>query len=165
MDRRVITLIGAAALLVVVVVVVVLARGGGDESSTSGSEAVAETPEKPSVEVPEGDPPKELQVEDLEEGEGDEVKEGDTVSVHYVGVDFKSGEEFDNSYDRGQPFTFQVGQGEVIQGWEEGLIGMKVGGRRQLVIPPKMAYGKRGAPPAIGRNATLVFVVDLISID
>ncbi|HEY8466153.1 MAG TPA: FKBP-type peptidyl-prolyl cis-trans isomerase [Solirubrobacterales bacterium] len=164
MDRRVLTLIGAAAVLAIMVLVVVLAGGGGDDEG-GGSEATAETPTKPEVELPEGDPPTELQIEDLEEGDGDEVQSGDTVSVHYVGVDFESGEEFDNSYDRGEPFTFQVGAGSVIQGWEEGLIGMKEGGRRQLVIPPDMAYGKRGAPPSIGRNATLVFVVDLISVE
>ncbi|MGH2957387.1 MAG: FKBP-type peptidyl-prolyl cis-trans isomerase [Solirubrobacterales bacterium] len=137
-----------------------LDRGGEDDGSSS-----ADTGSKPEVEVPEGPPPTELVVEDLEEGEGDEAKEGDRVTVEYVGVDYETGEEFDSSYDSGQPFPFTIGAGEVIPGWDQGVEGMKVGGRRQLVVPPQLAYGRQGQPPAIGPNATLVFVIDLVSID
>ena len=159
MDRRVITLIGSAAVLAVIVVVVLIGRGGDD------SEEAPADGEKPTVEVPEGDPPEELEIEDLDEGEGDEVQDGDQVSVNYVGVLYDNGEEFDNSYDRGVPFDFQVGGGQVIPGWDEGLIGMKEGGQRQLVIPPDLAYGPQGQPPDIPPDSTLVFVIDLVSIN
>ena len=94
-------------------------------------------------------------------GDGDEAVDGTRVTVHYVGVAFRSGEEFDASWNRGQPFSFPLGQGQVIAGWDNGIPGMKVGGRRELVIPPGQAYGPQGSPPAIGPNETLVFVVDL----
>lgn len=107
----------------------------------------------------------ELSVTDLTEGSGERaVAAGDAVSVHYVGILADSGEEFDASWNTGQPFRFQVGQGQVIKGWDEGLVGMKVGGRRRLVIPPDLAYGAAGQGP-IGANATLVFEIDLIGID
>jgi peptidylprolyl isomerase len=86
------------------------------------------------------------------------------VQVQYVGVSFKTGEQFDASWDRGEPFVFQLGAGQVIPGWDQGIQGMKVGGRRRLVIPPDMAYGSRGSPPSIGPNETLVFVVDLLAV-
>jgi len=162
MDRRLLILGVFGVALAIIVGVVLIAEGGDD--SDEGS-ATAEVGEKPEVEVPEGQPPDELQIEDLEEGEGEEAASGDEVSVHYVGVDFESGEEFDSSYDRGEPFQLQIGAGQVIPGWDQGLEGMKVGGRRQLVIPPELAYGPEGQPPDIGPNATLVFVVDLVSID
>jgi len=101
-------------------------------------------------------------VEDLIEGTGPAAESGQEVSVQYVGVDYKTGKEFDASWDRGQPFTFQLGAGMVIPGWDQGIEGMKVGGRRQLTIPPELAYGPQGQPPVIAPNATLVFVVDLI---
>ena len=115
--------------------------------------------------MPEGDPPEELEVKDIVEGEGAEAEPGDLVTVQYVGVGFDSGEEFDASWDRGQPFPFQLGAGQVIEGWDEGVAGMKVGGRRELVIPPDQAYGSRGSPPAIGPDETLVFVVDLLAVE
>lgn len=160
MDRRLLALIGFSAALVIAVVVVLVAQGGDEEDSGSAEEA-----SKPTVEVPEGPPPEELEIEDLEPGDGAEAQQGDQVSVQYVGVDYESGEEFDSSWDRGEPFGFQLGTGAVIPGWDQGLEGMQEGGRRQLVIPPELAYGSEGAPPDIGPDATLVFVVDLVSID
>jgi peptidylprolyl isomerase len=121
--------------------------------------------EKPHVFVPPGEvPPGELQIEDLEEGSGDEATEGSTVEVHYVGKAWSSRKQFDASWDRNQSFSFRLGAGEVIPGWDQGVAGMRVGGRRRLVIPPKMAYGKAGAGGVIGPNETLVFVVDLLSV-
>ena len=86
------------------------------------------------------------------------------MQVQYVGISFKNGRQFDASWDRGEPFAFQLGAGQVIPGWDQGVEGMKVGGRRQLVIPPDLAYGKQGSPPAIGPNETLVFVIDLLGV-
>lgn len=162
MDRRVIGLLAFGGALAIVVIAVLIGRGGGD--SDDGS-TTADVGSKPTVEVPEGPPPSELEIEDLEEGEGPEVETGDQVSVQYVGVDYETGEEFDSSWERGQPFQFHVGSGQVIQGWDEGVVGMKPGGERRLVIPADLAYGAEGQPPDIGPNATLVFVIDLVSID
>lgn len=120
--------------------------------------------DKPFVEFPDGPPPTELQITDLTEGTGDEAKAGSTVSVHYVGVAHSSGEEFDSSYDRGEPLSFRLGVGQVISGWDQGVQGMRVGGRRRLVIPPDLAYGSRGAGGAIGPNETLIFVCDLVAV-
>jgi peptidylprolyl isomerase len=120
--------------------------------------------EKPFVEFPDGPPPAELVITDLIEGTGPAAEAGQYVSVHYVGVTHSTGEEFDSSYDRGQPLKFGLGKGQVISGWDQGLQGMKVGGRRQLVIPPDMAYGPRGAGGVIGPNETLIFVCDLVGI-
>src|SRR5689334_13742735 len=120
--------------------------------------------EKPAVEVPEGDPSYQLELEDIEEGDGAEAQPGDTVEVHYVGVAWSNGEEFDASWNRGDTFKFGLGKGQVIQGWDQGVAGMKVGGRRRITIPPHMAYGKRGAGGVIGPDETLVFVVDLVSV-
>ena len=120
--------------------------------------------EKPFIEFPDGPPPAELVITDLIEGTGPEAQAGQTVQVHYVGVAHSSGEEFDSSYDRGQPLAFGLGRGQVISGWDSGLQGMKVGGRRQLVIPPHLAYGPRGAGGVIGPNETLIFVCDLVGV-
>ena len=114
--------------------------------------------------MPKGAPPKELEIRDLEEGSGAEAKAGDEVTVQYVGVNYKNGKEFDASWGRGEPFTFQLGAGMVIPGWDQGVEGMKVGGRRELVIPPELAYGPEGSPPAIGPNETLIFVIDLLEV-
>jgi len=120
---------------------------------------------KPHVYVPPGEaPPVELVVEDIEVGDGDEARAGHQVEVHYVGVSWKTRQQFDASWDRGDTFTFGLGEGRVIKGWDEGVEGMKVGGRRRLVIPPHLAYGKQGAGRAIGPNETLVFVVDLLGV-
>jgi FKBP-type peptidyl-prolyl cis-trans isomerase len=119
--------------------------------------------EKPVIEAPTGEPPKELEITDIWVGEGPEARAGRTVSVHYAGVAFSTGEEFDASWNRRRPFEFQLGMGRVIAGWDQGVVGMKVGGRRKLVIPPALGYGDRGAGAAIKPGETLVFVVDLLS--
>jgi peptidylprolyl isomerase len=134
------------------------------ESETTSKEATKKKT-KPKVDVPKGAPPKKLETKDLEEGSGATAKAGDVVSVNYVGVNYKTGKEFDASWDRGEPFTFTLGAGEVIPGWDQGVEGMKVGGRRELIIPPSLGYGAAGAPPAIPPNETLVFVVDLEAIE
>ncbi len=120
--------------------------------------------QKPEIDFPDHGAPTELVVEDLIEGNGVEVKPGNTVSAHYVGVAFSTGEEFDASWNRGTPLDFKVGAGQVIQGWDQGLIGMKVGGRRRLEIPSQLAYGSSGAGSAIGANEALIFVVDLMGV-
>ena len=118
---------------------------------------------KPEVDFPGGEPPADLEITDLWEGTGAEAKAGDTVEVHYVGVAFSTGEQFDASWDRGSPLQFRLGVGQVIQGWDQGVQGMKVGGRRQLIIPPDLAYGDRGAGRDIAPGETLIFVCDLVS--
>jgi peptidylprolyl isomerase len=123
------------------------------------------TLERPRIEKPEGDIPFELVVEDLVVGDGDEATKGSKVAVHYVGVAFSTGDEFDASWNRGQPFKFQLGKGNVIPGWDAGVAGMRVGGRRKLTIPSAMAYGARGAGGVIKPHEPLVFVVDLLSVD
>jgi peptidylprolyl isomerase len=109
-------------------------------------------------------PPGKLVIKDLHKGKGKAAKPGDKVTVQYVGALYRDNSVFDNSWDRGQPFPFQLGQGGVIPGWDAGVKGMKVGGRRQLVIPPDQAYGAQGSPPKIGPNETLVFVIDLVKL-
>ncbi len=121
--------------------------------------------ERPQIDKPEGDVPFELGIEDIVVGEGDEATAGTKVSVHYVGVSFSSGQEFDASWNRGLPFEFRLGKGQVIPGWDAGVRGMKVGGRRKLTIPSAMAYGARGAGGVIKPHEPLVFVVDLLSVD
>ena len=121
-------------------------------------------PEKPVVEISDRPIGSQLQTDDLTVGDGPEATPGQKVSVHYVGVSHATGEQFDASWDRGEPFAFKLGKGQVIAGWDQGVAGMKVGGRRQLTIPPALAYGARGAPPVIGPNETLVFVVDLLEV-
>jgi peptidylprolyl isomerase len=120
--------------------------------------------ERPQIDKPEGDIPFELVLDDLAVGDGEEAVPGTKVSVHYVGVAFRTGEEFDASWNRGQPFEFKLGKGQVIPGWDQGVAGMKVGGRRRITIPPNLAYGKRGAGGVIGPDETLVFVVDLVGV-
>jgi peptidylprolyl isomerase len=122
------------------------------------------THEKPEIDFPDGPPPTELEVIDLVAGEGQQAGAGHTVRVHYVGVAHSSGEEFDASYNRGEPLEFRLGAGQVISGWDEGVQGMKVGGRRRLVIPPHLAYGDRGAGGVIAPGETLIFVVDLVDV-
>jgi peptidylprolyl isomerase len=161
-----------------------LAAGcGGDDSeqaatpkaaeSTPAPEATTEAApakisknldEKPAVAKPSGDPPSELETEDVVKGKGKRAKSGDDVTVQYVGVSFTTGEQFDASWDGGQPFSFALGAGQVIPGWDKGVAGMRVGGRRKLLIPPDLAYGTEGSPPAIQPNETLIFVVDLLKV-
>ena len=121
--------------------------------------------EKPQVEKPEGDIPFELIVDEIVVGDGEQAAKGSKVAVHYVGVSFSTGEEFDASWNRGEPFQFTLGRGQVIPGWDAGVAGMKVGGRRKLTIPSAMAYGGRGAGGVIKPHEPLVFVVDLLSVD
>lgn len=162
MKTTVLTIAACAAILVA-------GCGGGDsstsESTAGGSASPTANQTKPEVAVPKGAPPKKLVVKDLKQGSGAEAKSGDVVTVQYVGVNYKSGKQFDASWDRGEPFTFPLGAGEVIKGWDQGVEGMKVGGRRELIIPPSLGYGAAGAPPAIPPNETLVFVVDLLKVE
>jgi peptidylprolyl isomerase len=120
--------------------------------------------QKPEIEFFDPEPPSDLQVTDVTVGDGAEATAGSTVSVHYVGVAHSTGEEFDASYNRGQPLRFQLGVGQVISGWDTGVQGMRVGGRRQLVIPPHLGYGDRGAGGVIKGGETLIFVVDLLDV-
>jgi peptidylprolyl isomerase len=118
---------------------------------------------KPDIEIPGGPPPSDLALEDLVVGEGEEARSGNRVSVHYVGVAWSNGRQFDASWDRDEPFEFGLGAGEVIPGWDDGVAGMRPGGRRRITIPPHLGYGDRGAGGVIKGGETLVFVVDLLS--
>jgi peptidylprolyl isomerase len=174
------------ALLLVLSALGLAACGGDDEDSSSGGSADAAQEESPAPEAdtgteteappdltdmsvepvvePTGVPPRRLVKEDIVKGSGPGAKPGDTVIVNYVGVSFSTGEKFDSSWDTGQAFPVRLGAGDVIEGWEKGLIGIRRGGRRELTIPPEQAYGAQGAPPAIGPNETLVFVIDALEI-
>jgi peptidylprolyl isomerase len=120
--------------------------------------------QKPEVDFPEGEPPADLVIVDEIVGDGAEATKGHTVVAHYVGVAFSTGEEFDSSWNRGDPLAFPLGAGRVIKGWDQGIAGMKVGGRRRLVIPPHLGYGDRGAGAAIAPGETLIFIVDLVDV-
>ncbi len=120
--------------------------------------------EKPEIDFPDGPPPADLEVTDITPGDGAEATAGKTVLVHYVGVAHSTGEEFDASYNRGEPLSFRLGVGQVIAGWDQGVQGMAVGGRRRLVIPPHLGYGDRGAGGVIEPGETLIFVVDLVDV-
>ena len=119
---------------------------------------------KPTITVPDSDPPTSLEIVDDVVGDGAEASAGNTVSVHYVGVAWSTGSQFDASWDRMEPFRFGLGGGQVIQGWDQGVAGMRVGGRRTLTIPPHLGYGSRGAGGAIAPNETLIFMVDLLDV-
>jgi peptidylprolyl isomerase len=120
--------------------------------------------EKPQIDIPDHAPSYQLELDDIELGDGDEARPGSVVEVHYAGVAWSTGNEFDASWNRGETFKFGLGKGQVIRGWDEGVAGMKVGGRRRITIPPDLAYGKRGAGGVIGPDETLVFVVDLVGV-
>lgn len=141
---------------------------GEKTTPTTPTTTAAKTPtsgplsKQPKVTPPSGAAPTKLVVKDLIKGTGSEAKAGQSVTVNYVGVLFHGGKEFDASWKRNEPFTFTLGKGQVIKGWDQGVAGMKVGGRRELVIPAELAYGKRGSPPTIPANAPLVFVIDLL---
>jgi peptidylprolyl isomerase len=134
------------------------------ETLPPAEEEVKTDKTKPKVEVPQGPPPKKLVVNDIEEGTGPVAKKGDEVTVHYVGVDYKTGKQFDASWDREETFTFIVGGRLVIKGWDQGVEGMKVGGRRELVVPPEFGYGSQQVG-TIKPNSTLVFVIDLLAVN
>ena len=119
--------------------------------------------DRPEIDFPKGDPTADLQIVDEVEGHGPRAEAGHTVTAHDVGV-FSSGEEFDASWNRGRPLDFRLGIGQVIPGWDQGIVGMRVGGRRRLVVPPHLAYGARGAGSVIGPDETLIFVVDLVAV-
>ncbi len=122
-----------------------------------------DTSSKPEIAAPLGSPPAELEKRDIVRGNGPKAKRGDNLAMQYVGVSWSTGQQFDASWDRGkEPFTFDLGAGGVIPGWDEGLVGMREGGRRLLVIPAEKGYGAQGQPPDIGPNETLIFVVDLV---
>lgn len=175
-----------ALILIACLALFVAGCGSDDDSSTSSSESTAASTEsssqspsesngaeessggkktKPKVTVPSGAPPKKLEIKDLEKGTGAAAKTGDEVVVQYVGVGYDSEEEFDSSWSRSEPLPLTLGEGRVIPGWEQGIEGMKVGGRRELIIPPSLAYGPEGRPPVIGPNETLIFVIDLLAVN
>ncbi len=147
-----------------------LARAGESTTTATTPTTTAKTPtsgalsKEPKVTPPSGPAPTKLETKDLIVGTGAEAKPGDTVTVNYVGVLYKGGKEFDASWKRNEPFTFTLGKGQVIPGWDQGIPGMKVGGRRELIIPAALAYGAKGSPPTIPPNSALVFVVDLLSV-
>ncbi len=140
------------------------AKTSEEPSPSAQREALKDTTVKPVIPKPTGSPPRRLEKEDIVKGKGAPAKTGDTVIVQYVGVSFSTGEEFDASWDRGQPFPVQLGAGSVIPGWEKGLLGIRKGGRRMLTIPPELAYGRDGYPPTIAPNETLVFVIDAVDV-
>ncbi|MDF1487472.1 FKBP-type peptidyl-prolyl cis-trans isomerase [Tessaracoccus caeni] len=121
--------------------------------------------EKPVFEIPNDQPPTVLVLEDITVGDGAEASVGTMISAHYVGKSWSNGRQFDASWDRGEALTFPLGAGRVIQGWDQGIVGMKVGGRRKITIPPHLGYGPYGAGGVIGPNETLVFVVDLVAVN
>jgi peptidylprolyl isomerase len=149
----------ARPVLLLIAIALVAAPACGDDGDKAGSLG-----KKPKVKVPEGAPPTALTMTDLIKGTGAEAVPGKKLSMQYVGVSYSDKKQFDASWDRGDPFTFTLGAGEVIKGWDQGVPGMKVGGRRMLIIPPDLGYGARGAPPDIKPNETLVFVIDLVSV-
>ena len=135
-----------------------------EPSPSAQREALKDTSTKPVIPKPSGSPPRRLEKQDIVKGKGPAAKPGDTVTVQYVGVTFSTGDEFDASWDRGQPFPVPLGAGQVIEGWDKGLVGMRKGGRRMLTIPPELAYGSEGYPPTIAPNETLIFVIDALDI-
>jgi peptidylprolyl isomerase len=140
------------------------ATATAEEQATETAAAdLTDTSQKPEIPKPTGSPPRKLQVEDIVKGKGRPAKQGDTLTVQYVGVNFSTGAEFDASWDRGEPFMLTL-PGQVIEGWNRGLPGMRKGGRRKLTIPPDLGYGPQGQPPAIPPNETLVFVIDLVDL-
>jgi peptidylprolyl isomerase len=140
------------------------ARTTEEPSPSAQREALKDTSTKPVIPKPTGAPPRRLEREDIVKGTGPAAQPGDTLTVNYVGVTFSTGDEFDASWDRGAPLDVAVGAGQVIEGWDRGMVGMKKGGRRMLTIPPELAYGTDGQPPAIGPNETLVLVVDALDL-
>lgn len=139
------------------------------EGTSTTASAAAKTPtsgplsKEPTITPPTGAPPTKVETKEIVTGTGSVAEKGDTVTVNYVGALYKTGKVFDASWHRNEPFSFTIGSGEVIKGWEEGVVGMRVGGRRELIIPSELAYGKQGSGSTIPPNEALVFVVDLLS--
>jgi FKBP-type peptidyl-prolyl cis-trans isomerase len=173
------TRIHLPALLAAAAIAVAGCGGGGGKATTAdipagsspsappppkASSNLKDTKTKPAVPKQKGAPPKKLVVKDIVAGKGRAAKKGDRLTMQYVGVTYADGNEFDSSWDRGQPLKFQLGKGSVIKGWDQGLVGIKPGGRRELIIPSKLAYGATGQPPSIPPNAALVFIVDAQSV-
>lgn len=162
----------AATVALTVLVLVVACSETPDPEDVGGvGEDEAEAPDlatKPELlpVLPDdrGDPPATLVVEDLVTGEGEAAHAGARLTVHFVGASWASGEQFDATWDRGQPYSFMLGEGEVIAAWDEGLAGMRVGGRRALTVPPDLAYGDRGSAAGIEPGETVVFIVDLLEV-
>jgi peptidylprolyl isomerase len=168
--------------LLAVAAIAVAGCGGSDSSTTADIPAgpgpaappppqapkpstdIKDTKSKPTIPKPTGKPPTKLVVRDIVKGKGRAAKKGDNLSMQYVGVTFDDGQEFDASWDKGTPFEFQLGKGMVIKGWDQGLVGIKPGGRRELIIPAKLGYGAQGQPPSIPPNAALVFIVDAVKV-
>jgi peptidylprolyl isomerase len=163
----------ALMLALCVALAIAVAGCGGSSDSSSGSTGSSgssesgntDTSTKPKVTVPAGVSPKKFAYKEIVEGTGPVAKSGDKVTVQYVGVGFETKKEFDSSWSRNEPFSFTLGAGEVIKGWDKGVEGMKVGGRRELLIPGNLAYGPPGSPPKIGPNETLIFVIDLLEVE
>ena len=165
-----------AAAAAVTIALTLAGCGSDEEEAPAGSAGSTPTPTatptpdptdlsvKPVVAKPAGDPPDDLVERDIVKGEGRAARPGDQVTVQYVGVSYSTGEQFDASWDSGQAFPFELGAGNVIEGWDQGVRGMRVGGRRELIIPPDKAYGDTGSPPAIAPGETLIFVVDVVDI-
>lgn len=151
-DPRVRFLIGAVVVLAIVI-------GGGFALGFFGVDN-SDLSQKPLIQAGSGDPPTELEIDDIVEGSGPAAKTGDTVEVQYVGALFEDGTEFDSSWSTGQPFTVTLGSGQVIEGWEKGLIGIRKGGRREIIIPSELGYGAAGQPPTIPPDSALIFIVD-----
>jgi peptidylprolyl isomerase len=164
--RRVITLLVVVVVVLGLMALISVLGGddGGGEEDAAPSTTTTTAPEKPEVTIPETPPPTELQTSDLVVGEGAEATAGSAVEVHYVGRAFSTGEEFDSSYDR-EALAFTIGDPNILEGWHQGIAGMREGGRRQLIIPPALAYGEAGRPPEIGPNDTLIFVIDLLKVE
>ncbi|HXS32479.1 MAG TPA: FKBP-type peptidyl-prolyl cis-trans isomerase [Solirubrobacterales bacterium] len=141
------------------------ASSDSTSSGNSGNSSITDMSKKPVVTVPKGVSPDKFAYKDIVEGSGAVAKSGDKVTVQYVGVGFDTEKEFDSSWSRNEPFPFTLGSGEVIKGWDQGVEGMKVGGRRELILPADLAYGSAGSPPSIGPNETLIFVVDLLEVE
>jgi peptidylprolyl isomerase len=170
--RRVIMAVVVAAIVVGLMALVAVVGGGdddGDQASDPGTTTTEATPsttapEKPEVTIPEGPAPTTLQSTDLTVGDGEEAQTGDTLTVHYVGKIYATGDEFDSSYD-GEAIQVQLLAPGIIEGWAQGLVGVQAGGRRQLVVPPDLGYGPEGDPPTIPPNSTLVFVIDVLDVE
>ncbi|MGK2932377.1 MAG: FKBP-type peptidyl-prolyl cis-trans isomerase [Solirubrobacterales bacterium] len=169
-SKQKLTIVGVfvVILALIAIPIAISNSGDGDDGSTGKAdcpEVSTDTEKKPTIDACKGTPPTALESIDVVEGDGAEAKAGDKLSMQYVGTIYETGDEFDASWERGEPFEFTLGGGEVIKGWDEGIEGMKVGGRRELIIPPDLGYGLEGSPPSIPADATLVFVVDLLGVE